>query len=544
MSSANSSDLSQIQICTQMPIPPELQAEAVRLAILENPKNATAQAVSLQARGIASADELPPPEYLALPIAKMWATGRTLRVQLLGGSSFVQGKVRQYAVVWGSYANIQMQFVATGTAEIRVAFNPGGSWSYVGTDNLAIPASKPTMNFGWFNDSTPDDEFSRVVIHEFGHALGCIHEHQSPAANIPWDKPKVYDYYAKTQGWTAAQVDTNIFAVYDRTTTQYSVFDAQSIMLYSIPASLTTNGYSTDWNRVLSATDKSFIVARYPQNGDPGIFNTMEVRPWNEPRPDNLKEIFFANPYTKPPRLAVGFNWLDIDNGANIRVRAYANQVQTDRFTSHIDAWGDTILYSAGCTWLEMADGDPDFQSGQFGTEDDHPWNQPQLQTSRPITFTRAYSEPPQVVVWLNQLDMARDRNWRVHIYATNVTATGFTWHIDTWGDSVLYTGIASWIAYPANKANIFSGNCNTEDVRPFNQPQLNNSGRANFGSQVFATPPRILLAINSLDIDCQHNLRLKVSADSITNTGMTWHIDSWADTILYSAVASYIALG
>ena len=52
--------------------------------------------------------------------------------------------------------------------------------------------------------------------HEFGHALGMIHEHQNPAAQgeIPWDKPKVYAYYAQ-QGWSKDDVDTNIFEVYD-----------------------------------------------------------------------------------------------------------------------------------------------------------------------------------------------------------------------------------------------------------------------------------------------------------------------------------------
>jgi len=44
------------------------------------------------------------------------------------------------------------------------------------------------MNYGWLRDDTQDEEYSRVVLHEFGHALGCIHEHQQPKFGRVWDK--------------------------------------------------------------------------------------------------------------------------------------------------------------------------------------------------------------------------------------------------------------------------------------------------------------------------------------------------------------------
>src|SRR3954469_3962068 len=275
-------ELLSIHICTQIPLPPELRAEAIRRAIQENPANGHAHAQAAAAAGVASADELPPQVFLALPTGKMWANGRTLRVQLLDGASpYVQSKVQQHAAVWQKYANINLQFVTSGPSEIRVAFTPGGSGSNLGTDCLLIPADQPTMNFGWFNDDTDDEEFSRTVGHEFGHALGCIHEHQSPAANIPWNRQAVYDYYETTYGWTQAQVDVNIFQLYSATTTQFSEFDVLSIMLYAIPASLTTNGFFTKSNTHLSETDKRFITLVYPPSGpDTGSFNTMEVRPW------------------------------------------------------------------------------------------------------------------------------------------------------------------------------------------------------------------------------------------------------------------------
>jgi hypothetical protein len=185
----------------------------------------------------------------------------------MGGSSYVKSKVREYAVQWNQFSSVTFQFVDDPSAEIRVSFVPGGSNSQVGTDCLDIPQGNASMNFGWFDDQTKDDEFSRVVLHEFGHALGLIHEHQNPSSHIPWNKPKVYKYYKSTQGWTQEQVNHNIFEFYDQNITNFSTFDRKSIMLYPIPASLTiNNSFEVGWNRTLSETDKTFIGTVYPKN--------------------------------------------------------------------------------------------------------------------------------------------------------------------------------------------------------------------------------------------------------------------------------------
>jgi hypothetical protein len=198
---------------------------------------------------------------------KKWPNGSVITVSLNGGTTKVRNKVMQYANEWSKYANITFNFITSGTAQIRVTFTSGaGSYSYIGKDALSIASNKETMNFGWFNDSTSDSEFSRTTIHEFGHALGMIHEHQHPLAAIPWDKPKVYAYYAGAPNyWTQAQVDNNLFAKYSTSQTQYSAYDKQSIMHYSISSTLTTNGFSVGNNTVLSATDKQFIATVYPK---------------------------------------------------------------------------------------------------------------------------------------------------------------------------------------------------------------------------------------------------------------------------------------
>ena len=198
---------------------------------------------------------------------KLWENGRTLKVKFLDGKPAIQAKVAAIAKEWEQLANLKLMFVTSGSAQIRISFaEEGFSWSTVGTDALTVAPSKPTMNYGWFETDTPLREYQRVVRHEFGHALGMIHEHQNPAAlgKIPWDKPKVYAHYAK-QDWTREEVDQNLFEVYEEDSTNHSAFDPKSIMQYAVPDSLTLGSFSIGWNTEFSPTDIAFMRRQYPR---------------------------------------------------------------------------------------------------------------------------------------------------------------------------------------------------------------------------------------------------------------------------------------
>lgn len=198
---------------------------------------------------------------------KLWENGRTLKVKFLDGVASVQAKVQAIAKQWEQHANLTLEFVTSGTAQIRISFaEKGFSWSTVGTDALTVATSKPTMNYGWLEPDTPMREYDRVVRHEFGHALGMIHEHQNPAAlgKIPWDKPKVYAYYAQ-QCWNKDEVDFNIFQPYSEDSTNHTAFDPTSIMQYAVPDSLTVGSFAIGWNTEFSATDIEFMRRQYPK---------------------------------------------------------------------------------------------------------------------------------------------------------------------------------------------------------------------------------------------------------------------------------------
>ena len=183
----------------------------------------------------------------------------------------VHKQAEEFAKEWENYANIKFRFVSTGDAHIRISFDQHvGSYSQVGKAALEV-RNGPTMNLA-ITTSTPPAELKRHVLHEFGHALGCIHEHCSPGAAIQWSEEEVYSYY-KERGWDRPTVDQNIFQKYGRERAEFSQFDPKSIMIYGIPGSHTKTGFSVPYSWELSAIDKEFIAKVYPKprkgaNGD------------------------------------------------------------------------------------------------------------------------------------------------------------------------------------------------------------------------------------------------------------------------------------
>jgi hypothetical protein len=188
-------------------------------------------------------------------------------VKFLEGAKSLQKRVQEVAEEWtgGNMAKITFLFTDQDDADIRVGFQQGnGSWSYLGTDCRRIPKNERTMNYGWLTPASPDHELRPVVLHEFGHALGLIHEHQNPNRPIKWNKDAVYhDLQGPPNKWTKAQVDRNMFKKYDAAELESTETDPSSIMMYPIPKAWTLDGFSAGFNTALSATDKKFIKENY-----------------------------------------------------------------------------------------------------------------------------------------------------------------------------------------------------------------------------------------------------------------------------------------
>ncbi|WP_342221329.1 hypothetical protein [Candidatus Fukatsuia endosymbiont of Tuberolachnus salignus] len=152
-------------------------------------------------------------------------------------------------------------------ADIRIAFKEGdGNWSDLGTNSIKTAMNEPTMNFDGFTDDPSDAAYLKsTTLHEFGHALGLLHEHHNPECGIQWNKPVVLAYYLDMFGWDAAKTEYNLFKKYAKNRTQYTVYDPKSIMGYYIPKEHTLDGHAVVDPTELSAIDKRFIASVYPR---------------------------------------------------------------------------------------------------------------------------------------------------------------------------------------------------------------------------------------------------------------------------------------
>jgi hypothetical protein len=191
---------------------------------------------------------------------------KQLTVYFMNGTDQYHQEVQKNCKVWEQYAAIEFVFVNDPNAMIRVSFEPpfspqGQFNSVIGAQAKLVDPSQPTVNLG-FLPNTAEDEFARLILHEFGHTLGLIHEHQSPNSGMVFLQPQVFRYFAQF-GWSADMVQANIINRYTNAQVHNATaFDPLSIMLYPFPAEIAQP--PSGINRELSESDKDFIASIYP----------------------------------------------------------------------------------------------------------------------------------------------------------------------------------------------------------------------------------------------------------------------------------------
>lgn len=211
---------------------------------------------------------------------KKWVNGTVITYYFIDGPEPQRAIVRQAFQQWMNLG-IGISFAEVSTREesiARIAFvDNDGSWSYVGRDNLNIPKTETTMNFGW--DLTENAYGMTTALHEIGHLIGFQHEHQSPFSGIEWDTEAVYaEFSGYPNYWSKESIDSNILTKLPPNQVVGSTWDPKSIMEYEFGPGLVrkpitySNGIFPPG--ILSANDIKGVKSFYPTLSAPSQIQT------------------------------------------------------------------------------------------------------------------------------------------------------------------------------------------------------------------------------------------------------------------------------
>jgi len=241
------------------------------------------------------------PQHFFIQMSRRWEIGSTVTVAFHGGNKDLRAKIETAANEWTKYANLKFDFRDTKgnfrtwsladtefQSLIRISFTDpqGGAFSTVGKDSAdpdIISPGQASMNFQDFHIQLPDD-YAATVMHEFGHAIGFLHEHQSPlgGCDVEFDWNAI-DALLLGAGWSKAEIDFNMKQMPNSSAFEVGPYDRLSIMHYHFPGNFFVKGESSHCfvpkNLVLSDGDKAGARKAYPKtNADITAIKGIHIR--------------------------------------------------------------------------------------------------------------------------------------------------------------------------------------------------------------------------------------------------------------------------
>ncbi|KAI1417031.1 Metalloprotease [Hypoxylon sp. FL1857] len=461
--------------------------------------------------------------HLSFHRPSLWPNGSRIRVRFSGGTPDLRARVQAHALWWSAYANITFVFVDSGTSDVRITFNADdGAWSVLGTQNLQRAQDQPTMNLN-LTSLTPPDRVRAVILHEFGHVLGAIHEHQSPLAKIPWDRPEVYAHFnslGNTNDWIDNNVLNQPFPAFEIDADA----DVHSIMIYPYPPGLTINASCIDWTNTLSARDYQRIAMVYPRD-QYAVSSFTTNQPTDTPMEWQSITFGISPQQPAPPQFAAALSAIDMSNrDNNIRVRTEVTDVRTNQYTVGLGTWGNRVFYNGGVSLLRIPAGDPNFRIGT-------------ILNAGPNSYTVLFVPPfpfgviPNVFAAFSGIDSAD--NWRGALDIHNTNNVQFDIQVSTWGSSDLYNTNVQWIAYPSNLPGVEVGTF-TGAGGDTGTYQLQNT---------FYNTPSVFAGFQRFDISPNENARLRIRATAANPNQINWAIETWSDSVIYNIIGIFLAI-
>lgn len=446
-------------------------------------------------------------------------------------------QVIKYARQWTEHANISFKVVENGDADIRVTFNQGVVFSYVGTASRGLPQEKATMNLRLHSWSR-EENFARAVLHGFGLAIGLKHVHQVIPSGIPWDLKALYSYFEKNEDWPndpwpKERVDLHVLSVLAADTGPPSSPDGNSVMLYSIPGSLTSNEVAIQAQGALTAVDIARVSKSFPSWNDLNAILVPTIHPTNPWQNVAIGGTYTLHGPISPaasavPKAAIGLN--EIYTGTTddwIRVTSNITTVTTSNIDIVVGTWKPTRLYTARFSlfWATPNSPNPIFQTGSFLTTGQA--------INQRVKFEIPYKTRPKVFVGFSQISLGGN----VFDLDTNVISTdkeGFYVNITSPGS--LDSAAIQWIAWPGNHPGVETGTFYTGPVAGSSKVS---KGEVELDT-VFETQPKVHFALSSFSVAKNGSFPIKINAE-VTKTSLSWTAETWLTSGLNRVRGNYL---
>jgi hypothetical protein len=147
-------------------------------------------------------------------------------------------------------------------------------------------------------------------------------------------------------------------------------------------------------------------------------------------------------------------------------------------------------------------------------------WNKPQPDTFAQVNFPRPFVASPRLLHGIRQFDEDKSAPIRVRVTIENITEASGVYHVTSWADTTLYSGIVQSLNLAPAKLEFLTG----ERIRNLvADPNFPASTRINF-ERSFVTPPKVVF-FNLIDLDHSKNWRLTTTATDIDKNGFTLNI-------------------
>lgn len=209
-----------------------------------------------------------------------------LRVCFLGGSDATNATVAEIAGQWiNADAGLSFDFGKAdkprrcGKAgkrenQIRISYEQPGEWSHFGRNAVVFAGQNDaSLNLEGFDKIAPDKlregKERGSILHQFGHALGLLEEHQNP--NGVCEKEFDWNYITSylTGGGFILPVELGWYEKVTGADVVGADFDAKSIMLTPLPEKFFRKGAASpcfvkQYNSEITDLDRKAVVSMYP----------------------------------------------------------------------------------------------------------------------------------------------------------------------------------------------------------------------------------------------------------------------------------------